>query len=276
MNWFEKIIYALAGGMNPPEMYSPFHIVSILLTLLATVCLCFWWLKRPNEKGLRILVFVCWAVAALLEIYKQVVFSFSYDGEGQTVTWNYSWYAFPFQFCSSPLYLLPFIVFLKDGKLRDSMLSFLSTFGLFGGLIVMIYPSTVFTETVGINIQTMIHHGLQIALGILFAVYSRKKINLFWFFRGILVYFVMVAIAQLLNFLVPLRIDEEFNMFYISPKFDCILPVLSTIYVKMPYPVFFLIYLFGFIMIATIIYGISRLTFFLIALLKKKATKESM
>ena len=53
-----------------------------------------------------------------------------------------------------------------------------------------------------------------------------------------------------------LGIDETFNMFYISRHFECSLPILSMIYPKVPYLVFFLIYTLGFILVAMLIYYI--------------------
>ena len=57
-------------------------------------------------------------------------------------------------------------IFNKEGCVKDSAMAFMMTFSLFGGLVVMAYPNDVFIETIGINLQTMIHHGLQVVLGI--------------------------------------------------------------------------------------------------------------
>lgn len=133
----------------------------------------------------------------VLEIYKQLIYSVS--EVGGSAVWDYQWYAFPYQLCSTPLYLLPFVAFMKEGKTRDSIMSFLSTFAMFGGLAVFIYPNDVFISTIGINIQTMVHHGLQIVLGIYFMVYNRKKLNWMYFLRGVYVFGAMLGIAMLLN-----------------------------------------------------------------------------
>ena len=50
--------------------------------------------------------------------------------------------------------------------------------------------------------------------------------------------------------------DETFNMFYISPYFDCTLPILSEIYKQVPYIAFLGIYIVGFVLAAFIIYMI--------------------
>jgi hypothetical protein len=46
-------------------------------------------------------------------------------------------------------------------------------------------------------------------------------------------------------------------MFFISPYFECTLPLLDTVYAAVPYPVFLAIYVFGFMIIAAIIFYTS-------------------
>lgn len=246
--------------METPTFFSAFHIVCLLLAILATVGVSIWFVKRPNDKAVRIFTLACWIVMVLFETYKQVTYAFSYNADAG-VEWKYEWYAFPFQLCSSPLYLLPFAIFLKDGKVRDAFLAYLCTFSLFGGLVVMIYPGDVFVDKAMINIQSMVHHSIQVILGVSLAVFYRKKITWKFFLKGLIVYAGMIAIAQILNATIPHAIsaDENFNMFYISWKYDCTLPLLSTIYPKVPYIVFFLLYLLGFILIAAIVFAIIRL-----------------
>lgn len=256
MNFFEKIIYALDSEMITPKSYGLFHIMFIIFVIIGTILICRYFLNT-SEKNVRIMVFICWVVIFGLELYKQIVFSFNY--ENNIVTWDYQWYAFPYQFCSTPMYALPFIVFLKDSKVRDSIIAFTSTFALFGGLVVMIYPGNVFIETIGINIQTMIHHGLQVVLGIFFTLRMIDKFNWKSVLKGAIVFSVFVVIAYILNITVyhiflDKGIDESFNMFYISPYFDCELPILSEIYKNIPYPLFAGIYLIGFTLAAFIIY----------------------
>ncbi|MBP3581663.1 MAG: YwaF family protein [Clostridia bacterium] len=251
MNTFEKIIHALQGTMETPTNYGWFHLVSIAAIAVLTVAVCLL-LKNAKQKTFRVFVFVCWLVILLLEVYKQLVFSFELVN-GSPV-WDYQWYAFPFQFCSVQLFLLPFVFCLKDGKVRTSVMAFLSLFSFFGGLVVFIYPNDVFISTIGINIQTMVHHGLQIVLGIFFIVYNRKKLSFKYYLSGLIVFAVCLAVAMALNFIIPNFTDETFNMFYISPKFDCTLPVLDKIYPNVHYAVFLSLYILGFAFIGLVLF----------------------
>lgn len=269
MSFFEKIVYANCIEIEKPTVFSPFHIVSFLLMALTTIGISLWFAKCKSDKTIRIFTLVCWIVMVLFECYKHVVYSFSYEQE-TGVKWDYAWHTFPFQLCSSPLYILPFLVFLKEGKVRDAFLSYICTFSLFGGLVVMIYPGTVFDERVMIDIQSMVHHSIQCILGVSLVVFYRKKFTWKFFSTGIIVYIGMITVAQILNAILPSLVKEEFNMFYISWKYDCILPLLEMVYANTPYLVFFLIYLLGFVLISSIIFAIIWGILRLIDFIKKK------
>ena len=258
MSFFEKIIMCLQTEIEPPALYGPFHIVFLLLTIACAAFL-IWKFSDADEKIARRILLITWITITVLEIYKQIVFSMEVD-DG-VATWSYTWYAFPFQFCSSPLYVLPFAIFLKEGRIRDAAMSFLSTFALFGGLAVMIYPGDVFTYMLGINLQTMIHHGSQVVIGLFLAVRNRRRFSFRFFLMGIIPFAILSAIAMGLNEVVHVFLmnkgltDTVFNMFFISRHHDCTLPVLSSIAPKLPYLAFLMTYLVGFVLAAGIIFG---------------------
>lgn len=247
-------------SMAEPVSYGWFHILSILVVISATAVICKLFKDCP-DKTVRLISAIVWGVMLVLEIYKQLIFGFGVE-DGR-LTWDYAWYAFPFQFCSSPLYILPIIAFAKNEKIREACIFYMMTFSLFAGLAVFCYPNDVFVETIGINVQTMIHHGSQILMGVFFAVRYRRELNLKRFAGGFAVFVAMVLVAMVLNVSVyhilnASHIDETFNMFYISPYFDCTLPLLSLIWGHIPYLAFVMVYFFGFILCSLIVYGISK------------------
>ena len=268
MNLFEKLLHSLEGEMTEPTNYGWFHLMFVAIVILTTVVLCTKF-RNSSDDTLRRIVLICWIVIVVLEIYKQLIFSFECDENG-IVTWDYQWYAFPYQLCSTPLYVLPFIAFMKDSKIRDCFIAYISSFSVFVGVAVFFYPNDVFVETIGINIQTMIHHGLQIVLGVFLFVYFRNRVGIKHYLKGIPVFAVLVTVAIVLNEWVYASftaqgIDETFNMFYISRHFDCTLPVLSSIYPLVHFVVFSLIYILGFVIVSSIIYflqiGIMKLVY---------------
>lgn len=257
MNWFEKILYALQGKMETPTFYGWFHCMFIAIFVTLCVLSVVLAKKHRTEKSFKIVVWVCWAVMFLFEVYKQLIYSFRL--KNGVPTWDYQWYAFPYQLCSTPLYVLPIIGCLKPGRVRDALMSYISTFAFFGGFVVFAYPGDVFTSTIGINIQSMVHHGLQLVTGIYFVAYNREKINFKYYLKAVYVFVVAISVAILLNAIVPNFTTDTFNMFYISPKFPCTLPLLSLIYPKVHYIVFLLMYILGFCLAAFIIHLIYML-----------------
>ena len=234
--------------MDTPTNFGWFHLLCMAIIIAVTVLFIIKF-KDCSDKTFKRIALISWVVMVVFEIYKQIVFTFSCtDG---VVTGDYQWYSFPFQLCSTPLYILPFVAFMKEGKVRDYFQSFISTFALFGGLVVFFYPNDVFIEVLGVNIQTMVHHGLQVILGIFFAVHARKRLNIKYFIKSIPVFIGLIAIAVILNEAVWPSIlannpSDTFSMFYVSSLYANHLPLLSMVYSAVPWIAFLFIYLVGF------------------------------
>ena len=257
MNGFEKIIYALQGNSPHQTVFGWFHFLFLGLTIIATVLMCVF-LPKVSTKTHKIVLFVSWLIMLLLEIYKQLVYSFEYvDGKA---VWDYQWYAFPFQFCSSPLYILPFAIFIKKDSAREYFESFLGFFALFGGLVVMLYPGDVYnTSYIGVAIQSMVHHGLMVAIGIYLLVKNKDKLNIKYYLKSLVVFVAMLVVATILNETIIFATKDSFNMFYISRHFDCTMPLLSIIYQKLPYPVFLIVYIVGFAIAGMVMFLVAKL-----------------
>ena len=141
----------------------------------------------------------------------------------------------------------------------------------------MLYPNDVFTIVGGVNVQTMIHHGTQIAVGLLLTARYRKRWSFSFYAKGVATFAVMSGLALILNEVMYAHFTGKgipnvvFNMFYISRHHGCSLPLLSMIYPSVPYPVFLLIYLMGFALVAALIFAAER---GVIALCAKRAAKR--
>ncbi len=263
---FEKLIYALGERMERPPLFGTWHIVSAIIALAVTVFLVSKF-KDCDDVTLRRVLLVIWLTMLFFEVYKQIVFSF----DRNTWTWRYLWYSFPFQFCSTPLYLLPILIFAKEGRFRNAIVAYMVTFSLFAGLVVMIYPGDVFISTIGINIQTMVHHGLQLASGIFLVAHNRHHLSKRFFAWSMMVFAVFAGIALLLNTIMHYAMPaQEFNMFFISPFHPCTLPVLSAIYPLVPYPVYLLIYVLGFALVSALVYTIEKCTVYVCSRIKHR------
>ena len=253
-----EFLRILDARMDRPGNYGWFHLMFVGIMAVLCMGLCLFG-RKWSDKGVRRAALIMWIILLCTETYKMINFTFTPHEDG-SITARYQWYAFPFQMCSSPLYILPFVAFLPDGRARDGCISFLAFFSLFAGISVYIYPNDVFVSTIGINIQTMIHHGLQIVIGIFLCVHEAKKINFRFFLKGFVVFCVMVCIATALNEFIPPLIPEgeTFNMFFISRHYPCTLPVLSLAAEYIPNWSLPVLYAAGYFIAAWIVFTVAR------------------
>lgn len=259
MNLFERFVNFFDYDASVPKIYSWYHLLCVALVITAVILL--WrFFGNCSDKVFRRIILISWAAMVCTEIMKQLVFSFEFDGV--TASWDFPWYSFPFQLCSTPMYVLPFVAFLKDSPLRDGILIYMATFSFFGGLAVYAYPEQVFVETLFINFQTMLHHGIQLVIGAFIVIRYKEKFTKKCLLYSCGVFLTLCATALFLDILFYntfiRAIDETFNMFYFSPYFDCTLPVLSLFSEKIPYIVFLLIYILGFSFISLVIFWVEK------------------
>lgn len=143
--------------------------------------------------------------------------------------------------------LLPAVVRRKSLHMR--LCSYLATYALFAGICVMVYPATVFIDTVGINIQTMVCHGSMITTGIVLLRTGYVKLAPKTIIRAFPVFLTLVFAAMVMNevaYQTGLLETETFNMFFISPYCAPELPVYSQLQGIVPFPFSVLIYIAGF------------------------------
>ncbi|MBR5797493.1 MAG: YwaF family protein [Clostridia bacterium] len=257
MSLLEKIIRVFEYKVTPPEVFGVYHICCLVIVAVAAVLLV-WRFKDASDKTIRKVLLTVWCVIALLELIKQLEGAYFIDEYGQP-TWSYLWHSFPLQFCSTPYYCLPFIVFLPDGFWRRSFIAFFASFSLFAGLVVMIYPGDVYCTTLFLNVQTMIHHGAMVSLGVLMVAHSRRQMNKRYFLGSLLIFYAFAAVALLLNELLYYFVlvdlpSEAVNLFFISRHYDSTLPLLSDVYRAVPYGVYLAVYFVGFTLASALIY----------------------
>ena len=263
MEFWTEVLKLLNTQMEPPTCYSLFHIVFFAAMILATVYLCVF-RKNDSPEKVRKVVFTVSLIVLLLEVYKQINYSFTFPDDG--LKFEYLWYAFPFQFCSTPMYVGILAGIIKKGKVHDALCAYLSTFAIFAGLAVMFYPGDVFTYAVGINIQTMICHGVMLPIGAYLLATGHVKLEHKTILKALCVFAVTVGIAIILNEVAHatgILENHSFNMFYISPYQDPHLPIYSNVQAVVPYPLSLIIYIAGFTAAAYIMLlgamGIHRL-----------------
>lgn len=231
--------------MTTPGLFGWYHILWLGITAAISVGLCLWHRRKGSTPVRKVLLWTA-ILVILLEVYKQVNYSFSYE---DGIAFDFQWYAFPFQFCSTPMYICLLAGLTRPGKLHDALCAYLATFAVFAGVCVMIYPGDVFIETIGINIQTMICHGSMVWIGVYLYGSGYVKAQPRTILKAIPVFAVCVGLAALFNeiaYFSGLLERETFNMFFISPHCEPSLPVYSLVQKAVPFPFCLILYLAGF------------------------------
>lgn len=245
MEIFRFMLKILDTQMDVPRPYGWYHIFCLILTAALTVFAIYRG-RHHDEKTVRRVVFWTAVAVALLEVYKQINFTF---GDGSAAA-NYQWYAFPWQFCSTPMYIGLLTGLFRQGKIHRALCSYLATYCVFAGAAVMFYPVTVFIGTVGINIQTMVCHGSMVVIGGYLLGSGYVKIEPRTLLRAMPVFVICVTVAGILNQVAQNRGITSFNMFFISPYVECELPVYSLVHDVLPFPLNRMIYVLGFTLAA--------------------------
>ncbi|MBR5524479.1 MAG: YwaF family protein [Clostridia bacterium] len=250
--FWNRVLEIMDTQMTCPESYGWFHLLFFALSIIAGVLLCRF--GKKDERSVRRVVLVTAIVVILLEVYKLINFGFSYKEE---VSFSFPWSSFPFQFCSTPMYV-GLLAGLTRGRVHESLCAYLATFATFAGICVMVYPGDVFIGTVGINIQTMICHGSMLTIGIYLLGSGYVKAEHKTILKALPVFCTAVAIAMGLNewaYRSGLTEEYYFNMFYFSPHTDPHLPLYSDVQnaLGVANPLSFIIYVAGFTLAAYLV-----------------------
>lgn len=259
--FWKNLLDILEIQIKTPNPYGVFHLLWLFITIIILICL-FCIRKRNSEKQLKVILGVYGITAFILELLKQIIWSVEYDNATNTFIWNYEWYAFPFQLCTTPIYICLICLFLKKNKLRDALLSYMAFTTILGSISSAILPDSLFVSDLLVDIHTMwLHLGsLVVSTYLLMSrevVITRKS-----FFSAITVFIIFILIANILNIVIynsGILNGESFNMFYISPYFESSLPVFNEIQANVPYPIFLITYFLILTLGSYIVFKISQL-----------------
>ena len=249
--------------MEEPGIISWFHFIA-LIPIIASAILIPLFFKDAKEKTYKTILLITWIVLIVLEIFKQLVKAYHY---GEPSYWEYSIRDFPFSICSMVYYFVPIILFVnkeKHPKIVDAAIGYLSFITLTMGIVVCIYTKMVTSDLIYINIQTMIHHGALVILGVFVYVWNRKSITIKTFYRSLIAFAITAVIAILIN---VAFYPHFINMFFINPTRITNLPIGNVVQEKAGYPV----YLIGFLSLISLM---TFLTYLVETSIYKAVTKK--
>lgn len=230
----ENFMRFLQGRMEEPGIISWFHLIA-LIPIIASAILIPLFFKNAKEKTYKRILFIIWVVLIILETFKQLIKAYHY---GEPSYWEYSIRDFPFSICSMVYYLMPIILFVnkeKHPKIVDAAIGYFCFIMLTMGLVVCIYTKMVTSDLIFINIQTFIHHGALIVLGVFIYVWNRKNITIKTFYRCLIAFAITAVIAIIIN---VAFYPHFINMFFINPTRITNLPIGNVVQEKAGYPVY--------------------------------------
>lgn len=269
MSTFGAIIDFFKMKSTPPMPYGWFHIVFFLLSLVVGVWLCVKY-KNVSETRTRRILLIMSLICIALEIVKQITLNFScVDGR---IIFDYKWHIFPWQFCSTPMYVA-LLAALTSGKWHHRFTAYLASYSFFAGLSVMVYPHAVLIDHIWVNVQTMICHGSMLTISIYLVMIGYVKTDIKTIFNALPVFLTTLIVAVTLNeiaFRVGILEHGVFNMFYISPYCEPVIPILSYIQENCPFPIPQIVYGVCFTLIAYLVLLMFRGIKLLVAIIEKK------
>lgn len=204
--FFESISFP----MEPPPAYGAFH---ILFTLIGfSVCgFSAWKLRHVSDRTANRILFSCGLVLALSEVFKQ--FFCYYVIADKT----YYWGEFPFQLCSIPMYLCLIMPWLKSGKLRRAMNSFMVLYNLLGGAIAFTEPSGLLHGHLFLTIHACVWHMLLVFVGLFLCMSKRGGNQKTDYALASRIFFILCGVAFTMNCIVQFGLGEKMNMFFVGP-----------------------------------------------------------
>jgi hypothetical protein len=261
MKFLYDIMTFLQKEMIEPMAFGWFHWLCILC-MLSAIFFLYKIKNQHSEKQLKTILGIYGGVVLTLEALKQISWAVSFNHEMGIFVWDYEWYAFPFQLCTTPMFVSIFCVFLKKGKVRDFLLSYMAFTTILGSIATILMPDSCLVNDVLVNVHTMWLHLGSFVVSVYLLMSGEVKISKESWLQSVPIFLCFATLANALNIIVynlDVLNGETFNMFYISPYFISDLPVFDKIQQNTPYIIFILSYIFVIIFGSFIILQISKL-----------------
>ena len=263
----EEFLHFLQGEMEKPGILSWFHLIGFVLVVAATFLVSFFF-HDTKEKIYKRILFITWISLIVLEVFKQLIKAFHY---GNPSTWSLSIIDFPFNICSMVYYFLPIIIFVnreRFPRIVDAAIGYMCLLSLFAGVAVCVYTDMVMSNLIYTNVQSLIHHGAQVVIGVYIYVWNRRNVTVKTCHRSLIAFAITAVIAIIIN----VSFYPNFiNMFFINPLNLTPIPFAKVIQEKAGFVVYFLGYLVAIVAITYLVYLIET-SIYKVTLKKRKTT----
>ncbi len=207
----EAFFKATAWKIDKPPAYGWFHLTFVIVGAAVSVLLAKR-LRNIGDKGSRILLLGIGLLLMAAELYKQLFYFFVVQpGE-------YSWWIFPFQLCSVPMYMCVIAPLLKPGKLQNGMYSFMMLYNLLGGGIAFAEPSGLLLDYATLTAHAMTWHMLLVFVGLYLVFSGRGGSEMKDYKASTYTFLCLCIIALCINLSFWDVSDGSINMFFVGPR----------------------------------------------------------
>ncbi len=259
MDAITRLVQMSDWKMFPVKPYDAFHLGFFILGLLLIHRISER-LKRCSDKTSDRILFFCGVFLFIIEVYKQL-FYYLVVTPGE-----YSWWIFPFQICSTPMYLLLALPFVKKAERRELILYYCLAFGIFGGLASYIEPSGMIHEYWTLTLHSFIWHLVLIFIGVHILKNRSHDFGSFAPVRRLFLCFA--ALALIINITVKFATGAYINMFFMGPARNPII-LLRDIHARFGWPAS------SAVLVTFVTLSVGWLSGFLIAVYHKRVAKEA-
>lgn len=210
MIWLEQFLRAISWTMTPPPAYGPFHIIYTLSGFFLCGLLA-WKMRKVSNRTIEWTLFGCGLFLSLTEVMKQFFYYYIMNDH------SYAWGDFPFQLCSIPMYFCLITPFVKAGKLKRGMFSFMVLYNLLGGAISFLEPSGLLHGHWFLTIHALMWHMMLVFIGLLLCFSGQGGQEKSDYLHATATFLVLCAVAFALNCFVRYGLGKEMNMFFVGP-----------------------------------------------------------
>ena len=217
-NFFTHKDFLPSADKIPGTMFTPLHFAfSAIMVIIVIAGILY--VRRLDEKKIKVIFTVLWAVLTLAEMAKLIWET----STGRTVSFNWTG-NLPVYPCSIWMYAMPFVIWGR-GRVRNAACGYVCTLGLLGGLINFVYPATILGNYSAISFpgfQTFFYHGAIVFSAFVLMTSGYHRIdhaeNIFDCFLSVIPAVIMSIFANTANII--LGTDYMFfrcNSFFLAP-----------------------------------------------------------
>ena len=168
-NFFTHKDFLPPASQIPGTMFTPMQLGASAFNI-AIIALCCLWMRKRQEKTVKTVYGVLWALCVVLEIAKILWETYS----GKMVRFEVTG-VLPLYPCSIFMYAMPLAIWGK-GWVRTAGCGYVCSLGLLGGMVNFVYPATVMNNYSCLSFagwHTQFYHGVLVfcALSMLLSGY---------------------------------------------------------------------------------------------------------